>query len=223
MVYRKTRWKWHECLQARNEIIDNDSECENDDYVNNTLITAHQNGLDNEHYQTDSSNMANANANIFTQQLKLKEEAKLAIVLGAKMARMQVEFERQAFNKKRSSFYDLMGINANLDKPLNIDILEEMNIGQLQAIINDLYCLIETNNDELVNLLIERDSLSMEQDSILVDIEDLQKRVEERAMNQSKQSSLNEPTQYVYIVKRPQQNISKKSIFQNLLQKAMII
>jgi hypothetical protein len=34
---------------------------------------------------------------------------------------------------------------------------------------------ISAHNDELVNLLMERDALSMEQDSILVDIEDLTK------------------------------------------------
>ena len=36
-----------------------------------------------------------------------------------------------------------MEINIDMDKPLTSEILEEMNIGQLQAIINDLYCLIE--------------------------------------------------------------------------------
>jgi hypothetical protein len=85
-----------------------------------------------------------------------------------------------------------MGIDVDMDKPFMTEVLEEMNIGQLQVIINELYCLIEgtltdevktygrfsfilANNDKLVNLLIERDSLSMEQDSILVDIEDIQK------------------------------------------------
>ena len=61
------------------------------------------------------------------------------------------------------------------NKPWSIEILEEMNIGQLQVIVNDLYCQIEVNNDQLIDLLTERDSLSMEQDSILVDIEDLTK------------------------------------------------
>ena len=36
-----------------------------------------------------------------------------------------------------------IGINRNDDKLLNIDVLEEMNNGQLQAIVNDLYYQIE--------------------------------------------------------------------------------
>ncbi|CAF1040120.1 unnamed protein product [Adineta ricciae] len=220
MVYRKTRWKWHECLQARNEIIDNDSECDSDDYLDNGSITIEWKSSIEEHDQTSSLVRMNANDDILKQQQKLKEEAKIALVLGAKMARMQVELERQILEKKRSSLYDLMEINIDMDKPLTSEILEEMNIGQLQAIINDLYCLIEDNNDQLVSLLIERDSLSMEQDSILVDIEDLQKRVQERTMNVS---SVCESKEYVYIQKRPQETLPKKSIFQNLLRKAMII
>ncbi|CAF1555667.1 unnamed protein product, partial [Adineta ricciae] len=161
-------------LKARNEIIDNDSECDSDDYLDNGSITIEWKSSIEEHDQTSSLVRMNANDDILKQQQKLKEEAKIALVLGAKMARMQVELERQILEKKRSSLYDLMEINIDMDKPLTSEILEEMNIGQLQAIINDLYCLIEDNNDQLVSLLIERDSLSMEQDSILVDIEDLQ-------------------------------------------------
>jgi hypothetical protein len=41
-------------------------------------------------------------------------------------------------------FYLLkIGINTNGDKPLTLRILEDMNIGQLQVIVNDLHCQIE--------------------------------------------------------------------------------
>ncbi|CAF3733766.1 unnamed protein product [Rotaria sp. Silwood1] len=162
MVYNKARWKWHECLQffyssiillkARNEIISNDSECENEDYVDNDFITTHQQGLNYEHdqinesiHEINSSTIVHTNEDIFKKQQKLKEEAKVALALGAKMARMQVEIERQELTKKRLSFYDIIGLNENNDKLLTIDILKEMNIGQLQTIINDLHYRIESS------------------------------------------------------------------------------
>ena len=48
-----------------------------------------------------------------------------------------------------------------------------MNVAQLQVIVNDLHTQIETLNESLVKFLIDRDDLHMEQDSMLVDIEDL--------------------------------------------------
>uniref|UniRef100_A0A914VGD8 Schwannomin interacting protein 1 C-terminal domain-containing protein n=2 Tax=Plectus sambesii TaxID=2011161 RepID=A0A914VGD8_9BILA len=48
-----------------------------------------------------------------------------------------------------------------------------MGVTQLQIIVNDLHTKIEAQNHELVQLLIERDSLHMEQDSMLVDVEDM--------------------------------------------------
>jgi hypothetical protein len=47
--------------------------------------------------------------------------------------------------------------------------------------------------------------------------------LQERAVNLSKESLLNDPIEYVYIVKRPQKDAPKRSIFQNLLRKAMFI
>lgn len=73
-------------------------------------------------------------------------------------------------------------------------ILTELNIAQLQVIANDLHSQIEGIaiydltflvlknliilsvpglNEELVRMLLNRDDLHMEQDSMLVDIEDL--------------------------------------------------
>lgn len=40
-----------------------------------------------------------------------------------------------------------IGINANGDKPLSRRLLEDMNIGQLQVIVNDLHCQIESKFD----------------------------------------------------------------------------
>lgn len=48
-----------------------------------------------------------------------------------------------------------------------------MNVAQLQIIINDLHSQIEVLNENLVEYLMSRDDLHMEQDSMLVDIEDL--------------------------------------------------
>lgn len=104
-------------------------------------------------------------------------------------------------------------------------------------------------NDELVKLLMNRDSLSMEQDSILVDIEDMTKwehywlserfdhwiprsfrRLQERAADSSSDSSRlgkNGTAQRVYVVKSPPtpptQDVQKRSLLHNLLRKATFI
>jgi hypothetical protein len=76
------------------------------------------------------------------------------------MARMQIKIERLEIEKRTSSLYDIVcillikcnllfmflfkiGINTNGNKPFTNQILEEINIGQLQIIINDLYYRIE--------------------------------------------------------------------------------
>ncbi|KAG7167898.1 Schwannomin-interacting protein 1-like 1, partial [Homarus americanus] len=58
-----------------------------------------------------------------------------------------------------------------------------MNVAQLQVIVNDLHTQIESLNEDLVTFLMERDDLHMEQDSMLVDIEDLTKHIGAKEMS----------------------------------------
>nr|CAI5830703.1 unnamed protein product [Callosobruchus analis] len=117
----------------------------------------------------------------FTKQAKLQTEARMALAQAKEMARMQMKIERQL--QKKSPIADLIrrslekiGIPFPEDKRrLSRQILTEMNIAQLQVIVNDLHSQIETLNEVLVGHLMERDDLHMEQDSMLVDIEDLTK------------------------------------------------
>lgn len=61
--------------------------------------------------------------------------------------------------------------------------LTNLNIAQLQVIVNDLQRYIELLNDELVQLLMERDELQMSQDATLIDIEDLSLYLSEEMQN----------------------------------------
>lgn len=93
------------------------------------------------------------------------------------MKYLQVERQRQ----KKSPITEM--IRCSLEKVgipfpeerrrVSRQILTEMNVAQLQVIVNDLHTQIETLNENLVRFLMNRDDLHMEQDSMLVDIEDL--------------------------------------------------
>ncbi|XP_018568822.1 general transcriptional corepressor trfA [Anoplophora glabripennis] len=115
----------------------------------------------------------------FTRQARLQTEARMALAQAKEMARMQMEIERQ--RQKKSPITEMVrhslekvGIPFPEEKRrLSRQILTEMNVAQLQVIVNDLHTQIETLNESLVKFLMDRDDLHMEQDSMLVDIEDL--------------------------------------------------
>ncbi|XP_065324079.1 uncharacterized protein LOC135931120 isoform X2 [Gordionus sp. m RMFG-2023] len=87
-------------------------------------------------------------------------------------------------NKKYELFYQILeklsklyGIkldrNSNWSSLFSLKILCSMPTAQLQTLTNALLNQIEVMNEDLMELLMERDDLHMEQDSILVDIEDI--------------------------------------------------
>jgi len=120
-----------------------------------------------------------AETDFFTRQARLQTEARMALAQAKEMARMQMEIERQ--RQVKSPITEM--VRHSLEKVgipfpeerrrLSRQILTEMNVAQLQVIVNDLHTQIETLNEVLVKFLMERDDLHMEQDSMLVDIEDL--------------------------------------------------
>ena len=66
---------------------------------------------------------------------------------------------------------------------LNRRILTPMNVSQLQVILNYLLTQIETLNENLVQYLMTRDELAIEQDSLLTDIEDITKCIQGHDMS----------------------------------------
>ncbi|XP_008307394.1 schwannomin-interacting protein 1 isoform X2 [Cynoglossus semilaevis] len=116
-----------------------------------------------------------------SRQKKLQAEAKLALAMAKPMAKMQVEVEKQ--NRKKSPVADLLPHMPHISeclmkRSLKPTDLRDMTLGQLQVIVNDLHSQIESLNEELVQLLLIRDELHMEQDAMLVDIEDLTRHAE---------------------------------------------
>ena len=83
----------------------------------------------------------------------------MAFAFGAKMARMQVELERRMLAKKNTSLYDIVcisdelrsfsmrlfqiGLHTHSNRALTVGLLEDLDIGQLQVIVNNLYYQIE--------------------------------------------------------------------------------
>ncbi|KAI4464756.1 schwannomin interacting protein 1 [Holotrichia oblita] len=131
----------------------------------------------------------------FARQARLQTEARMALAQAKEMARMQMEIERQ--RQKKSPITEMVrhslekvGIPFPEDRRrLSRQILTEMNVAQLQVIVNDLHTQIESLNESLVKFLMDRDDLHMEQDSMLVDIEDLTRYLG------AKEQSLKEQTQ----------------------------
>ncbi|XP_075058163.1 schwannomin-interacting protein 1 isoform X2 [Mixophyes fleayi] len=130
---------------------------------------------------TEEESEAFEDMDFISRQKKLQAEAKMALAMVKPMAKMQVEVEKQ--NRKKSPVADLLPHMPHISeclmkRSLKPTDLRDMTIGQLQVIVNDLHSQIESLNEELVQLLLIRDELHMEQDAMLVDIEDLTRHAE---------------------------------------------
>ncbi|XP_022093890.1 uncharacterized protein LOC110981038 isoform X3 [Acanthaster planci] len=149
-----------------------------------------------------------------TQQARLQDEARVALARAEPLARMQMELERQ--QRKKSPVTELAGVSGMTDicdrlhgKKLTQRALKNMSLSKLQFVVNDLHSQIESLNEELVQLLIRRDELQMEQDSKLIDIEDLTRWIR---MNMQQNNNNN-----TIIGKQPLEN-GRKRQYETLLK-----
>ncbi|CAB3363235.1 Hypothetical predicted protein [Cloeon dipterum] len=113
----------------------------------------------------------------------MQREAQMALAQASKLAHMEMALERQNMrlsltpsptSQLLKKSLKKIGVNFPPERRrVSRQLLTDLNVTQLQVLVNDLHTLIESLNEELVQMLMERDDLHMEQDSRLVDIEDL--------------------------------------------------
>uniref|UniRef100_A0A1I8A1J0 SCHIP-1 domain-containing protein n=1 Tax=Steinernema glaseri TaxID=37863 RepID=A0A1I8A1J0_9BILA len=94
----------------------------------------------------------------------LERETRVMLEKAKEAARMQMELERVLGPPE---------LGPAAPKKLCRMQLSRLPVARLRSMVDDLNARIDGENAALVELLIERDALHMEQDSMLVDIEDL--------------------------------------------------
>ncbi|XP_052899286.1 uncharacterized protein LOC128305736 [Anopheles moucheti] len=121
----------------------------------------------------------NDTCDFFTKQAKLQIEARMALCQAKDMAHMQMEFEKRNLplspvTRVIHTAVEKAGLSLAPDKRrLSRYYLTRLNGHQLQTILTELQGHAEVLNEELVELLMERDDLHISQDATLIDIEDL--------------------------------------------------
>uniref|UniRef100_A0A182NFN8 SCHIP-1 domain-containing protein n=1 Tax=Anopheles dirus TaxID=7168 RepID=A0A182NFN8_9DIPT len=121
----------------------------------------------------------NDTCDFFTKQAKLQIEARMALCQAKDMAHMQMEIEKRSLplspvTRVIHSAVEKAGLSLAEDKRrLSRYYLTRLNVHQLQTILTELQGHAEVLNEELVELLMERDELHISQDATLIDIEDL--------------------------------------------------
>ncbi|KAJ8687285.1 hypothetical protein QAD02_023079 [Eretmocerus hayati] len=147
---------------------------------NCTMKSSNMNGMNNNNNNNNNNKgPVEDEADFFARQARLQTEARLALAQAKEMARMHMQLERQKLRANpitemvRSSLSKIGVTLGEERRRLTRGLLTELNIAQLQVLANDLHARIANLNEELVEGLMLRDDLHMEQDSMLVDVEDL--------------------------------------------------
>jgi len=103
------------------------------------------------------------------EKKKIQAAAKVALAQCRQVARRQLALEKQK-KSAEDTLTRLLGVGSS---ELTPQLLANYNVNTLQVILNDFREKIEQHNAELVSLLMQKDELENEQDSMLMDIEDI--------------------------------------------------
>ncbi|XP_067948821.1 IQCJ-SCHIP1 readthrough transcript protein-like isoform X2 [Watersipora subatra] len=144
----------------------------------------------------------NSETDLATKQQRLHDQATIAYIQAGPIAKKLIEVEKKS--EEPSQIARMLGIStfrSQGEMTLNKKRLESLSLAQLQVVYNAMQNEIERLNEELMEIAVARDELHMQQDSILVNIEDLEKRIEqlshkrERKVQQkaSKKTTAEEP------------------------------
>lgn len=130
------------------------------------------NSLSNQNFET-SNNIPNNNI-IYDEEFeeekwKIQSQAKASLSQCKSIARRQLLMEKQK-RLAEDPLKKLLGITSH---EVSKEKLDNYNINTLQVILNDFQEKIEQHSTELVNLLMQKDELQTEQESMLIDIEDI--------------------------------------------------
>lgn len=114
-----------------------------------------------------------------TQVGDLQARAREDLVSARENAKIKLQDIINTRKKLRNrNLFNLLGLPP--DTKLNRRTVSKLNVAQLQLIQNDYLSQIQGLNEELVSLLVRKDDLSMEQDALMTDIEDMSEFVNTR-------------------------------------------
>lgn len=131
---------------------------------------------------SNTSTSCQVSFNSFSEYLDhLHKEAKKSLKAAKEMSRMQSQLEReQSSNQKQAKSNQLKsnqqskeGEEEGEDPVIRINDLKKKSLKRIRVMEKDLILKTNQLNSLLVKLLEEREELLMEQDSLLIDIEDL--------------------------------------------------
>ncbi|PAA81594.1 hypothetical protein BOX15_Mlig006465g1 [Macrostomum lignano] len=128
------------------------------------------------------------NHEILSVHTRLRGEAQLALAQAKPMARMQLQLDSSPSDETKlyvagPNHPVVVSNRAGFNWPgrLSENDLLCASRGALKMLHRCLLTKIDACNSELVNCLVERDDLHMEQDSLLIEVEDLTRRAKEAA------------------------------------------